>query len=74
MGNREVTVNMKTMREWIERNQPMALEKLAVASLISARTISELFNGKAPRLPRTRFQIARAMGVPIEKLFSPVKG
>lgn len=73
MGNREVIVIQKEVDEWVNRHQPMAKEKLSAASLVSIRTIHDLFNGKAPRMPRTRYQLAQAMGKPVESLFRPMK-
>lgn len=71
MGERDVTVNMSEVIQWEKTHKPMAAEKLAVASLVSVRTVADLFNGKAPKLPRTRLQLARAMKIPAEKLFQP---
>lgn len=73
MGEREVTVQMEELMEWAGRHQPNPREKLAAESLVSFRVVCDLFRGIAPKLPRTRIQMARAMEKPVESLFQPVK-
>lgn len=63
-----VKVNVEKLNEWAERNEPMAVDKLVIATRLCKKTLLKLFKGH-PGASATRFLVSQATGIPEDELF-----
>lgn len=61
-------VKMKILKDWARDKESPQVE-LAFKARVSTGTISNLFNGLAPKREKTRYKIASAIGLAEEDLF-----
>lgn len=67
-------LNTDALDEWVRKNQPMPVERLAVAARISTKTADQIINdGFVPKQSGTRWRVAHALGVAEEILFLPAR-
>lgn len=66
-------VNVNKLSDWIAKNEPMGMEKLAVAARVSKKTIERMLNGQSIGNSGTRCLVATATGIPEEVLFPMVR-
>jgi transcriptional regulator with XRE-family HTH domain len=60
-------MNIKLIREWIEKNEPQGIAKLAGKTEISVGTIHKILNGHEPGLDIAR-RLANEIGVSLDEL------
>jgi len=64
-------VALERLDQWISRNRPDGVSKLAVKSEVSASTIWSIRRGLVPAKDITRKALAGAIGVSEDDLFPP---
>lgn len=62
-------MNQKLLKTWLDAHQPLAVEKLAVASRVSSSLIRQMMKGRAPRSTLVRSSLAQTLGVSEPELF-----
>jgi transcriptional regulator with XRE-family HTH domain len=65
----ERTVAREILDNWIGKNSPDGISRLALKSKVSSSLISKVRNGLIPKKEGTRTALARALGVTEAELF-----
>lgn len=66
-------MNVKAIREFVEANQPVGLEKLAVASTVPFHTISRLIRIRRAPNHLVQEKISEALQKTVDEVFPVVK-